>query len=143
MLGPTPTGRVASPQHKFLSRGSGGRWREIGVSHGGVWQEPSSGPLTASSPGERGEGWGPLLWKQAQLLWLHPHDLVTSLRPPHRPGLTIALGVRLPSESWFGAQSVLGMQHLGPEPVGSGTHGEEARRMPWFPGLAESWEEWG
>ena len=72
MLGQIPTGRVASTQHKFLSHGSGGWWREIGVSHGGVWREPSSGPLTTSSPGRRGEGLGSLLWKQAQLLWAPP-----------------------------------------------------------------------
>lgn len=46
MLGQTPTGQVASTQHKFLSHGSGGWRHESGVPHGGVGGGPSSGPLT-------------------------------------------------------------------------------------------------
>lgn len=129
MLGQTPTGQEAFTQHKFLSHGSGVWRRESGVPHGGVWGGPSSGPLT---------------WWEGLRIGVPFTEtgsvplgstLVTSLRPPS-----------LTPSPWglvFPARVSTGDAASHTRANGLEDCGQEAWRMPWFLGLAESWAEWG
>lgn len=130
MLGQTPTGQEASAQHKFLSHGSGVWRRESGVPH--------------SRGGRRGPSSGPLTWWEGRRIGVPFTEtgsvplgstLVTSLRPP---SLTPS-----PWRLVFPARVSTGDAASQTRAYGLEDCGEEAWRMLWFLGLAESWAEWG